>query len=91
MNISILQDLVAVEQGGWKTTSTIKYWQNILIISIVQSSYQHCTIDIYMLLLLIARIRVAVNRSQMKVTCSALNSFFQDAIQVMGGICIHLS
>merc|ERR1719192_1764493 len=44
------QDLVAVEQGGWKTTSTIK-------------------------------IRVAVNRSQMKVTCSALNSFFQDAIQ----------
>ena len=38
---------------------------------------------IYMLLLLIARIRVAVNRSQMKVTCSALNSFFQDAIQVV--------
>ena len=36
-----------------------------------------------MLLLLIARIRVAVNRSQMKVTCSALNSFFQDAIQVI--------
>ena len=36
-----------------------------------------------MLLLLIARIRVAVNRSQMKVTCSALNSFFQDAIQVL--------
>ena len=36
-----------------------------------------------MLLLLIARIRVAVNRSQMKVTCSALNSFFQDAIQVV--------
>ena len=36
-----------------------------------------------MLLLLITRIRVAVNRSQMKVTCSALNSFFQDAIQVV--------
>ena len=35
MNILILQDLVAVEQGGWKTTSTIKYWQNILIISMV--------------------------------------------------------
>merc|ERR1719391_156271 len=44
------QDLVAVEQGGWRTTSTI-------------------------------RIRVAVNLPQMKVTCSALNSFFRDAIQ----------
>ena len=28
------------------------------------------------------RIRVAVNLPQMKVTCSALNSFFRDAIQV---------
>jgi len=44
------QDLVAVEQGGWRTTSTI-------------------------------RIRVAVNLPQMKVTCSALNTFFKDAIQ----------
>ena len=55
-----------------------KYFDNkysIVIISIV--------LLIYMLLLLIARIRVAVNRSQMKVTCSALNSFFQDAIQVV--------
>ena len=55
-----------------------KYFDNkysIVIISIV--------LLIYMLLLLIARIRVAVNRSQMKVTCSALNSFFQDAIQVL--------
>ena len=48
-------------------------------------------------MLLIARIRVAVNRSQMKVTCSALNSFFQDAIQVViifftkKGGCMHSS
>jgi hypothetical protein len=43
------QDQVAVETGGWKTTSNI-------------------------------RIRVDVNLSEMKVSCSALNNYFKDAI-----------